>query len=80
MWSSDDIQYFETAFATGLWGDKVLKDENGEGGWSWDLVHCQLIQDTFTDSKDLVKKVSDDVQSGDFTVEDIFNKYVVLGY
>ena len=80
MWSSEDMEYFEKASANGLWGDKELKDEYGEGDWAWELIHCELIKETFTDAKDLVEKVSKDAKSGDFTVEDIFNKYVVLGY
>lgn len=76
MWTNDDMKYFESA----NWGDKVLKDEDGEGGWGWELVHCELNTETYTDAKDLVKKVFDDVQSGEFTVEDIYNKYTIHGY
>lgn len=76
MWTDDEIKLFESSDL----GDKSLKDEDGDFGWGWELIHCELKPETFTDVPDLIKKIKADAVSGDFTVEDIYNKYCVRGY
>ena len=61
-------------------GKVDLLDEYDDDSWAFEMVSSSdLKQDTFTDAEDLAKKVLDDIKSGDFTVEDIYNKYLVLG-
>ena len=74
-WSDDEIKVFEKYV-----GKVDLLDEDGDDWWAFDMVaSSELKQDTFTDAEDLAKKVLDDIKSGDFTVEDIYNKYLVYG-
>ena len=74
-WSDDEIKVFEKYV-----GKVDLLDEYDDDDWAFDMVSSsELKQDTFTDAEDLAKKVLDDIKSGDFTVEDIYNKYLVYG-
>jgi len=76
-WSTDDLKVFEEQD----FGDTVLVDEVGEGGWGWDLVNCRLMVDpSVTSALELVKMVRADAESGGMTVADIFDKYCVDGY
>ena len=76
-WSDDEIKVFEKYL-----GEVDLHDEYEDGFWAFEMV-CNgddcLKKDTFTDAEDLAKKVLADIKSGDFTVEDIYNKYAVNG-
>jgi len=76
-WSDDEIKVFEKYL-----GEVDLHDEYEDGFWAFEMV-CNgddfLKKDTVTDAEDLAKKVLADIKSGDFTVEDIYNKYTVNG-
>ena len=74
-WSDDEIKVFEKYL-----GEVDLHDEYEDGFWAFEMVSSSPIKkDTFTDAEDLAKKVLADIKSGDFTVEDIYNKYTVNG-
>ncbi len=72
MWTLEQLKYLEKTVG----GKTLLEDDV----WAWDLVNSDLKTDLFDDAKDFAKKLLDDVDSGDFTVEDIYNKYAVLGW
>ena len=74
-WSDDEIKVFEKYV-----GKVDLLDEYDDDCWAFDMVSSSEVkEDTFTDAEDLAKKVLDDIKSGDFTVKDIYNKYLVYG-
>jgi hypothetical protein len=74
-WSDDEIKVFEKYV-----GKVDLLDEDGDDWWAFEMVSSSEVKkDTFTDAEDLAKNVLDDINSGDFTVEDIYNKYLVNG-
>lgn len=74
-WSDDEIKIFEKYL-----GKVDLVNEDVYEWWAFEMVSSSdLKQDTFTDAEDLAKKVLDDIKSGDFTIEDIYNKYLVYG-
>lgn len=76
-WTDDDIQVFTSQD----FGDTVLLDEEGQGGWSWDLVNSRLMVDpTVTSASDFVKLVRADAEGGEMTVAQIFDKYACDGY
>ena len=76
-WSTDDLKVFEEQD----FGDTVLVDEEGQGGWGWDLVNCRLMVDpTVTSAADFVKLVRADAEGGEMTVAQIFDKYACDGY
>jgi hypothetical protein len=75
-WSDDEIKVFEKYV-----GKVDLLDEDGDDWWAFEMVSSSEVKkDTFTDAEDLAKNVLDDINSGDFTVEDIYNKYLVNGF
>ncbi len=74
-WSDDEIKVFEKYV-----GKVDLLDEDGDDWWAFEMVSSSEVKkDTFSDAEDLAKNVLDDINSGDFTVEDIYNKYLVYG-
>lgn len=74
-WTLEEHKLFES----GDWGDKILADCDGEHGWGYEFSQFEIKDEMFTDAADLIKKVKDDVISGDFSYEDILDKYTVHG-
>ncbi len=71
-WSEDDQKYFGLAD----FGDKVLMDEDGVGGWAVDLVCCELkVDPKVTSAREFATMVRADALSGKMTVDQIFAKY-----
>jgi hypothetical protein len=71
MWTEDEIKVFEKYV-----GHVDLLDDDGDDWWAFEMVSSSPIKkDTFTDAEDLAKKILADIKSGDFKVEDIYNKY-----
>ena len=76
-WSPEDWAVFHLQD----FGDTILLDEDGQSGWSGDLVSCELrVDPSVTSAMDFVKMVRADAEGGQMTVEDIFNKYCVGSY
>ena len=71
MWTVQDMQYFQKAD----WGDKLLKDECGCQGWWVEMIHSTLKEEMT--AEEFVKKVHDDAVSGEFSVSDICEKYLI---